>query len=122
MEGLTCEDVDRLPGPVVLEFGASWCGHCQAIRPAVDELLSQYSHVPHISIEDGPGLPLGRSFQVKLWPTFVFLRDGRVVQRVVRPSPAGLAQAFAQASLAPSSEAADERGHAPHAPTKEIRA
>jgi thioredoxin 1 len=40
-----------------------------------------------LKIEDGKGKPLGRSFRVKLWPTLVFLRDGRVVQQVARPSP-----------------------------------
>ena len=42
--------------------------------------------MPHVKVEDGPGLPLGRSFKVKLWPTLVFLHDGREVARLVRPS------------------------------------
>jgi thioredoxin 1 len=37
-------------------------------------------------VEDGKGKPLGRSFQVKLWPTLVFMRDGKVVQQTARPS------------------------------------
>jgi thioredoxin len=49
-------------------------------------LLAKYPNVRYINIEDGRGKPLGRSFQVKLWPTLVFLRDGQVVQRSVRPS------------------------------------
>jgi thioredoxin 1 len=125
MDDLTRQDVDQLPGAVLLEFGASWCGHCQALRPTLDELLSQYPHVRHISIEDGPGRPLGRSFRVKLWPTFVFLRDGKVAHRIVRPSAHGLAQAFAhmsQQASAPANEAADDGQHAPNSKPKEIRA
>ena len=26
------EDIDRLSGPVLLEFGTGWCGYCQAIQ------------------------------------------------------------------------------------------
>ena len=37
-------------------------------------------------IEDGKGKPLGRSFRVKLWPTFVFLRDGQILRQVARPA------------------------------------
>jgi thioredoxin 1 len=85
---LTREQVDRLEGPVVLEFGASWCGHCQALAPRLAELLVQHRDVRHIWIEDGPGKPLGRSFRVKLWPTLVFLRDGEVLAREVRPGEA----------------------------------
>jgi thioredoxin 1 len=48
--------------------------------------LARHPEVRHIKIEDGKGRPLGRSFQVKLWPTLVFLRDGRVLQQSARPT------------------------------------
>jgi thioredoxin 1 len=44
--------------------------------------------VRHVKIADGSGRPLGRSFGVRLWPTLVFLRDGREVERLVRPRDA----------------------------------
>lgn len=81
----TREEIDRMPGPVLLEFGATWCGHCQAAAPLVQQALVKYSDVRHIKVEDGKGKPLGRSFKVKLWPTFVFLRDGQVKHQAVRP-------------------------------------
>ena len=90
----TREEIDRTPGPVVLEFGAEWCEFCQAARPKAAALLKEYPAVRHIRVEDGKGKPLGRSFQVKLWPTFVFLRDGQVVARAVRPSAEELRAGF----------------------------
>lgn len=81
----TREAIDAMPGPVLLEFGTTWCGHCRAIAPQVARLLESFPDVRHIRVEDGPGQPLGRSFRVKLWPTFVFLRDGSEVDRAVRP-------------------------------------
>jgi thioredoxin 1 len=51
-------------------------------------MLPSFPQVRHIEVEDGKGKPLGRSFQVKLWPTFVLMRDGRVVEQLVRPGPA----------------------------------
>ena len=82
------EQVDTLAGATVLEFGAAWCGICLAARPVFDEVLAEQSGVRHIKIEDGKGRRLGRTFGVKLWPTFVFLRDGKEVARVVRPRTA----------------------------------
>ena len=82
---LSRADVDALQGPVVLDFGTSWCGICRASAPMIDEALGARPGLRHLRIEDGPGRRLGRSFRVKLWPTLVFLRDGREVERLVRP-------------------------------------
>jgi thioredoxin 1 len=90
----TREEIDRSRGPVLLEFGTSWCGHCRAIAPRIAELLDRHPEVKHVKVEDGPGRPLGRSFRVRLWPSFVFLRDGQVVRQIARPSHAALDEAF----------------------------
>src|SRR5258708_7264908 len=90
----TRDEIDRMPGPVVLEFGASRCGYCRAAAPEIEATLRKNPGVRHIKVEDGPGRPLGRSFRVKLWPTLVFLRDGAVVARVVRPDANEIRDAF----------------------------
>lgn len=82
----TREEIEALPGPVLLEFGAPWCGHCRALQPLLAAALAKHPAVRHIKIEDGPGRRLGRSFRVKLWPTLVFLRDGEVLAELVRPT------------------------------------
>ena len=84
----TRADVDASTGPLVLEFGTEWCGFCRAARPLVAEAFADHPGVPHVTVEDGPGRPLGRSFRVKLWPTLVFLKDGKEVARTVRPDSA----------------------------------
>ena len=80
------EEVDALRGPSLLEFGAPWCGHCQAAQPALAAAMADRPGFRHLKIEDGRGRRLGRSFGIKLWPTFVVLSDGREVARVVRPT------------------------------------
>lgn len=81
----TRDEINRLEGPVVLEFGASWCPHCRALAPQLARLLEDHPDVRHIKVEDGPGRQLGRSFRVKLWPNLVFLNDGQVVRQLARP-------------------------------------
>jgi thioredoxin 1 len=83
---LTRDEVDATPGALVLEFGASWCSICAGARPIIDRVRAEHPGVRHEWIEDGKGKPLGRSFAITLWPTLIFLRDGREVGRVVRPT------------------------------------
>ncbi|VTU01945.1 thioredoxin : Probable thioredoxin OS=Cupriavidus pinatubonensis (strain JMP 134 / LMG 1197) GN=Reut_B4067 PE=4 SV=1: Thioredoxin [Gemmataceae bacterium] len=83
--GPTRDEVDAWPGPAVLEFGADWCGHCQGAQPAIAAALEAAPGVRHVKVADGKGKSLGRSFTVKLWPTLIFLRDGKEVARAVRP-------------------------------------
>ncbi len=89
-------EVDAYTEPTVLEFGTSWCGYCRAAQPDIAAVLKNHPAVRHIKVEDGPGLPLGRSFRVKLWPTLIYLEGGVEKGRVVRPRDrAGIEAIFA---------------------------
>lgn len=96
-ETLSADEVARLPGEVLLDFGTDWCGHCQAAGPLVARALAQRTALRHLRVEDGRGRPLGRHHGVKLWPTLILLRDGVEAGRVVRPQ----AQAEIEALLGP---------------------
>src|SRR3954452_10032785 len=91
-QNLTREQVDALPGLVLLNFGTNWCGYCQALKPALRTFLESDPDMQHVPVEDGPGRPLGRSFRVKLWPTLVLMRDGQVQHILVRPAAEDLDQ------------------------------
>ena len=91
------EEVEAIAGPVLLEFGTPWCGFCRMAQSRIATALERHPAVTHLKVEDGSGRPLGRSFTVKLWPTLVFLRDGVVVDTLVRPgSSSEIAAALAR--------------------------
>ena len=81
----TRPEVEALSGLALLEFGAASCGYCQRAEPVVAEALAETPVTHHIKISDGSTRRLGRYFGVKLWPTLVFLKDGKEFARVVRP-------------------------------------
>ena len=81
-------EIDRLDGPAVIEFGSAWCGYCRAAQPLLASAFADHPDVRHIKIADGSGRALGRSFGIKLWPTLVFMKQGREITRLVRPASA----------------------------------
>jgi thioredoxin 1 len=94
-------EIDALKVPALLEFGSSTCGHCRAAQALLAAALADHPRLRHIKIADGSGKPLGRSFKVKLWPTLVFLSNGREVARLVRPDDvAEIRRALAQIDMA----------------------
>jgi thioredoxin 1 len=81
----TLPEVEATRGPLVLEFGNDWCGYCRAAQPIIEEAFARHPGIERLKLADAREKRLGRSFGVKLWPTLVFLRDGREVARAVRP-------------------------------------
>lgn len=98
-------DVDALPGATLLEFGAPWCGVCRSTQPAIARALAKHPDVRHVRIEDASGRPLGRSFGIKLWPTLILLRDGREIDRLVRPRNGAVIEVALEHLAAPRSVA-----------------
>ena len=90
-------EIDQLAGATVVEFGSPWCGYCRRAQPLIAAAFAAHPDVRHFKIADASGKRLGRSFGIKLWPTLVFLRDGKEVARLVRPADArAIGDALAQ--------------------------
>lgn len=84
-DSVSVAEIEKLSGPVVIDFGTNWCEFCQGAKPLTDTALARFPRVRHFRFEDGKGRIPGRAFKVKLWPTLIFLRDGIEVTRLVRP-------------------------------------
>jgi thioredoxin len=82
-------EVEAMAGPAVLEFGSPTCGYCRRAQPLIAEAFAAHPRVRHFRIADASGKRLGRTYGVKLWPTLVFLKDGKEVSRLVRPTASG---------------------------------
>ena len=70
--------------PVVLDFGATWCGPCQMVAPIIDELAKEYEGkvvIGKCDVDQDQDLP-GR-FGVRTIPTIIFVKGGEVVEKKV---------------------------------------
>jgi thioredoxin 1 len=70
--------------PVLVDFGAEWCGPCHAIAPIIDEISDEMSgklKVVKVDLDASP--QLAATFGVQSIPTLLLLKNGDVLDRVV---------------------------------------
>jgi thiol-disulfide isomerase/thioredoxin len=78
---------ERSAEPLLLDFHASWCGPCQQMRPAVEQLIRKGYRVKSIDIDRSP--EVAERYQVSEVPTFIVVdADGRAVSRTKGAQPA----------------------------------
>lgn len=70
--------------PVLLDFWATWCGPCQLLAPALEE-LSQQVKVVKVDVDENPQLAM--AFQVSSIPTVISFRDGKALKKSVGVVP-----------------------------------
>jgi thioredoxin 1 len=69
---------------VVVDVGASWCGPCKQIAPLVEDLAHQHQQkAVFLAVDGDASRDVVSHFGVQGFPTFVFLRNGVEVDRLV---------------------------------------
>lgn len=70
--------------PLVIDFWATWCGPCRMVSPIIEELEKKYEGQVVIGKADvEEAVELTAQFGVRNIPTVVFIKDGKVVDKVV---------------------------------------
>ncbi|KAI3452799.1 hypothetical protein Pfo_009462 [Paulownia fortunei] len=68
---------------IVIDFTASWCGPCQYIQPVISEFAEIYTDVDFIKIDVDELEDVAKEFGVQAMPTFILLKRGKEVDKVV---------------------------------------
>lgn len=65
--------------PVVLDFGATWCGPCRALEPRIIELANEYAgkiKVGKVDVDNNPNT--AAKFGIRSVPTVLFFKNGEL--------------------------------------------
>ena len=77
-------EVKQSDAPVLVDFGAEWCGPCRALAPIVEALAQEFDgrlKVGTVDIDNSR--EVAGEFAIMSVPTIIFFKDGKVVDKVV---------------------------------------
>jgi thioredoxin 1 len=81
-------EVLEAAGPVMVDFGAVWCGPCKMLDPIVDELAGEWGDsikVFKLDIDHNPEIAM--QYNVMGVPTLMVFKDGEVQERITGYQP-----------------------------------
>jgi thioredoxin 1 len=77
-------EVEQSPVPVLLDFGATWCGPCRALKPILEELSKTYAgRMKVLYVDADKARQTAVKFNVASLPTVVVLSGGQERGRVI---------------------------------------
>ncbi len=74
--------------PVLVDFGAPWCGPCRMVGPVIEELAAENAgsiKVFEMNIDESPNTAAG--YGISSIPTLMIFKDGQVVKQFVGVQP-----------------------------------
>ncbi len=85
---MTYDQMTRSAENVLVEFYVTWCPHCRAMEPAVDEISEMLEgQVKIVKLDVDQNADASEAEDVTGTPTFILYRNGRKLWRVSGEMP-----------------------------------
>ena len=82
------QEVLHSPVPVLVDFGAVWCGPCKMLDPVVRQLASEWQDkVKVVKLDIDNNLEITSAYQIMSVPTLILFVDGQPVERATGYQP-----------------------------------
>ena len=94
------EDISSQKVPVIVDFGAEWCGPCKQLDPILDQIAHENTDklkVFKINIDENPLTP--QKFGVRGIPTIMLFNDGKLIDTKVGSLPKSSLDAWIKSNL-----------------------
>lgn len=77
------QEVLASPIPVLVDFGAPWCGLCQLIQPLLLQFRDRYnSQIKLVKVNADENFKLSNTYRLTNLPTLLLIENGKVRDRV----------------------------------------
>jgi thioredoxin 1 len=74
--------------PVLVDFGAEWCGPCRSLEPIVEELAAEYEgKVKFVQVNIDESRQTPTSFGIMAVPTLILFKNGEVIDKITGFKP-----------------------------------
>ena len=93
-------DISTQSVPVVVDFGADWCGPCKQLDPILEDIASKNIDklkVFKLNIDENPMTP--QKFGVRGIPTIMLFKDGKLIDTKVGSLPKSALESWIKANL-----------------------
>ncbi len=96
-------DVIGASRPILVAFGASWCGPCRLLGPGLRALAATWKDrlvVAKLDVDDSPATP--DRYGIDTYPMCILFRDGEEIERLDGYMPLRKIETILQPHLAPA--------------------
>ena len=87
-DGTFEDEVVKSDLPVLVDFGAEWCGPCRSLDPIVESLAEEYNgKIKFVSVNIDENRATPTNFGIMAVPTLILFKGGEVVDKITGFKP-----------------------------------